>query len=59
VVVIEGEGAYLYKVFEEETRTPEGRQAEEIRASAFADWYQLKKSEVTIERDDALSGVVE
>ena len=35
----------------EEERTPEGRQLEEIRVRAFADWYQPKKDAVVVERD--------
>jgi parvulin-like peptidyl-prolyl isomerase len=58
-VIIPDQGGYLYKVFEEETRTPEGRQADEIRATAFRDWYELKKLDYEIKRDPGLSGVVE
>ena len=35
---------YLFKVLAEETRTPEGRQLEEIKASAFSNWYTAKKA---------------
>ena len=58
-VIIEEQGAYLYKVFEEETRTPEGRQADEIRSTAFSDWYEGKKATFEVKRDEALSGIVE
>jgi hypothetical protein len=44
------DGLYLYKVFEEETRSLEGRQLEELRSNAFSDWYQEKKNAVTIQR---------
>jgi parvulin-like peptidyl-prolyl isomerase len=53
IVTIPGDGHYLYKILKEETRTPEGRQLEEIRASAFSDWYQEKKDAAQIDRDDA------
>jgi parvulin-like peptidyl-prolyl isomerase len=53
VVTIPGDGHYLYTSSAEEIRTPEGRQLEEIRASAFSDWYQEKKDAAVIDRDDA------
>ena len=49
VIVIADDGTYLFKVLAEETRTPEGRQLEEIRSTAFGDWYQLKKDAVEID----------
>ena len=52
VVTIEDDGSYLFYVAKEEERTPEGRQLDEIRARAFADWYEVKKAAVTIERDE-------
>jgi parvulin-like peptidyl-prolyl isomerase len=56
IVTIEGGGKYLFKVFAEETRTPEGRQLEELKSTAFAKWYDEKKSAVTITRDGSISG---
>jgi parvulin-like peptidyl-prolyl isomerase len=52
IVTIEDDGSYLFQVVKEEERTPEGRQLEEIRARAFADWYEGKKAAVVVERDD-------
>ena len=52
VVTIEEDGSYLFFIAKEEERTPEGRQLEEIRARAFADWYEAKKAAVTITRDE-------
>jgi len=52
VVTIEDDGSYLFFVEKEEERTPEGRQLEEIRARAFADWYEGKKAAVTVVRDE-------
>ena len=52
VVTIADDGSYLFFVAAEEERTPEGRQLEEIRARAFADWYEGKKATFTIERDE-------
>ena len=50
------DGVYLFKVGAEETRTPEGKQLEDIKASAYSTWYALKKAGVTIERDPGISG---
>lgn len=54
VVTVEDDGQYLYHVRAEEERTPTGRQADEIRASAWSDWYDPKKEAVTIERDETI-----
>ena len=40
----------------EEIRTPEGKQLEEIKASAFSNWYTQKKQAVVITRDETISG---
>lgn len=56
VVTVEDDGLYLFKVLEEEVRTPEGRQLEELRSTAFDDWYGAKKDAVEIERDESLGG---
>jgi len=50
VIEIPGDGTYLYRVLEEETRAPEGRQLEELRSSAFFDWYSEQKAAVQIQR---------
>ena len=55
VVVVPDDGEYLYEVTAEEERTPVGRQLEEIRARAFAAWYQPKKDAVVIERDSTIT----
>jgi parvulin-like peptidyl-prolyl isomerase len=52
VVPVVDDGIYLFKVLGEEVRTPEGRQLEELRSTAFSDWYQAKKSAVEIVRDE-------
>jgi len=57
VVTVEGQGIYLFKVLAEEVRTPEGRQLEELRATAFSDWYTAKKDAAVIERDPAFTGL--
>jgi parvulin-like peptidyl-prolyl isomerase len=58
VVTVDGDGQYLYLVSQEEERTPEGRQLDEIRARAFSDWYEPKKAAVEIERDEAIVGSI-
>jgi parvulin-like peptidyl-prolyl isomerase len=58
VVTVEDDGLYLFKVLEEEVRTPEGRQLEELRATAFSDWYQAKKDAAAIVRDQSLAGQI-
>ncbi len=50
IVEVEGDGLYLYKVLEEETRTPQGRQLEQLRSTAFNDWYTEKKDAAEIVR---------
>jgi parvulin-like peptidyl-prolyl isomerase len=56
ITTIANEGSYLWQVVAEENRTPEGRQLADIKANAFADWYQAKKDAVTITRDESITG---
>lgn len=56
VVTVKDDGSYLFKVLGEEVRTPEGRQLDELRSSAFSNWYTAKKDAVTIVRDPAVAG---
>jgi parvulin-like peptidyl-prolyl isomerase len=56
VVSITGDGTYLFKVFAEENRTPEGRQLEAIKSTAFSNWYTAQKAVVKIERDPSITG---
>jgi parvulin-like peptidyl-prolyl isomerase len=56
IVAIPGDGIYLFKVLAEETRTPEGRQLDQIKASAFSNWYTQKKDAATITRDQSTIG---
>ena len=37
------DGVYLFKVVAEETRTPEGRQLEELKSTAFSKWYDAQE----------------
>jgi parvulin-like peptidyl-prolyl isomerase len=55
IVTVAGDGTYLFKVLAEETRTPEGRQLDELKATAFSRWYDSKKSSVVITRDETIA----
>ncbi len=55
-IVIENEGIHLFLVTKEETRTPEGEQAETLENEAFSNWYQAKKTAYEITRDDSFVG---
>jgi hypothetical protein len=56
VVTVEDDGLYLFKVSAEEVRTPDGRQLEQLRSTAFSDWYTVKKDAADIVRDESLVG---
>jgi parvulin-like peptidyl-prolyl isomerase len=56
VVTVENDGLYLFKVIAEEVRTPEGSQLEELRSTAFSDWYTDKKDAADIFRDPSVAG---
>jgi parvulin-like peptidyl-prolyl isomerase len=58
VVSVEGDGLYLFKALTEEVRTPEGRQLEELRSTAFSDWYTAKKDAIEIVRDESVTGTL-
>lgn len=46
------DGLYLFKVFAEETRAPEGRQLDTLKQTAFSKWYAAKKDAAKIERSE-------
>jgi len=56
ILVLKGDGVYLFKIFAEETRTPVGRQLAQLRSTAFSTWYDLKKVAATITRDPSITG---
>lgn len=56
VVKVDNDGLYLFKVLAEEVRTPEGRQLDELRSTAFSDWYNAKKGAADIVRDESFAG---
>jgi peptidyl-prolyl cis-trans isomerase C len=55
VVTVADDGLYLFKVLAEEVRTPEGRQLETLRSTAFSDWYTAKKDAAEIVRDPTVA----
>ena len=52
IVNVAEDGLYLYKVSEEQERTPSGRQLDDLRQNAFGDWYADKKDDVVIDRGE-------
>ncbi len=56
IVSVPDDGIYLFKVLEEATRAPEGRQLDTITAKAFDDWYTPLKDAATITRDESIAG---
>jgi parvulin-like peptidyl-prolyl isomerase len=54
-VTVAADGTYLFKVLSEETRTPEGRQLDQLTSTAFSRWYDSKKSSVVITRDETIA----
>ncbi len=52
VVAVPDDGTYLFKVIDEAVRTPAGRQLDELRSTAFSNWYDPKKADADIVRGD-------
>lgn len=52
VVTVANDGTYLFKVMDEEVRTPAGRQLDSLTTAAFSKWYDAKKSAADITRAD-------
>lgn len=55
VIAVPNDGIYLFKVLAEETRTPQGKQLEDIKSNAFSNWYGAKKDAANITRDPTIS----
>jgi parvulin-like peptidyl-prolyl isomerase len=55
VTTVSGDGTYLFKVLAEETRTPVGRQLDEITSTTFTNWYSPKKTSAVITRDPSIT----
>ncbi len=51
IVDVTGDGWYLFKVTDEQTRKPDGAQAQTLQSSAFSNWYTDQKAKATIVRD--------
>ncbi|MFL5757174.1 MAG: peptidylprolyl isomerase [Chloroflexota bacterium] len=44
-------GTYLFKVYDEQNRAPEGEQLQKLKDSAFTTWYNQQKAQAQITRD--------
>ncbi len=56
VLTVDGDGVYLFWVAEEQTKVPDGAEADTIKANAFSAWYTPQREKYTIWQDPALSG---
>lgn len=56
VLTVADDGQYLFLVSDEQERTPDANQADQIRQSAWSAWYDPKKAAATITRDEAITG---
>lgn len=50
VVDVSGDGFYIFKIWEEQTRRPDPEQARTLRAGAFTNWYAAEKDAASIDR---------
>jgi parvulin-like peptidyl-prolyl isomerase len=50
------DGTYIFWVAAEETRAPDGAQADAISSKAFSSWYTPQRAKYTIWQDPALTG---
>ena len=57
VVSVSGDGLYLFKVTEEQTRKPDADQAQGLRDTAFQNWYTQQKDAADITRETDLPQV--
>jgi parvulin-like peptidyl-prolyl isomerase len=55
VLNVDGDGVYLFWVAEEQTKVPDGAQADSIKSSAFSSWYTPERAKYTIWQDPTLS----
>jgi parvulin-like peptidyl-prolyl isomerase len=53
VVNVPNDGLYIFHVYEEQTRKPEGTQLDTLKSSVFTNWYAEKKAAATITEDQA------
>jgi len=54
-LVVASDGTYIFWVAEEQTRAPDGAQADSIKANAFNTWYTNHKAAYTIWQDPSLA----
>jgi parvulin-like peptidyl-prolyl isomerase len=55
VLQVDSDGTYIFWVAEEQTRAPDGAQADSIKANAFTSWYTPLRATYTIWQDPALT----
>ncbi|HEY5630222.1 MAG TPA: peptidylprolyl isomerase [Candidatus Limnocylindrales bacterium] len=55
VLNVDGDGVYLFWVAEEQTKAPDGAQADTIKANAFSSWYTPERQKYTIWQDPAFA----
>jgi parvulin-like peptidyl-prolyl isomerase len=55
VLNIDGDGVYLFWAAEEQTKAPDGTQADSIKSNAFSSWYTPEREKYTIWQDPTLS----
>ena len=53
VINVASDGLYLFHVYEEATRKPDGSQLESLKSSAFTNWYAAQKASASISEDKA------
>jgi parvulin-like peptidyl-prolyl isomerase len=53
VINIANDGLYIFHVYEQQTRKPDGAQLDTLKSSAFTNWYAEKKAAATITEDQA------
>ena len=54
VLIVPGQGFYIFKVAEEATRLPDGEQKERLRSTAYLNWYTAKRATADISLDPSL-----
>jgi parvulin-like peptidyl-prolyl isomerase len=54
-VKVAGDGIYLFKVNQEQTRAPDAAQKATIESTAFSKWYSDQKATFTITRDPSIT----
>jgi parvulin-like peptidyl-prolyl isomerase len=55
VTTIDGDGTYIFWVADQQTKVPDGAQADSIKANAFSSWYTPLKANYAVWQDPALA----